>query len=382
MTEWTFTAVPLTPIHVGDGTAWPAEELSIEGTALCRFDPERVMADMAPAARKDYLDLLARGDLHGAQRVLRDAVVRERHVLEKIPVGGGEARDIDDGLGDRARRTTVRGFVRSGGRPYLPGSSIKGAIRTAVVSALAQQFRDRLGTIAPDPPHAPPRDAHRTLEKTALGLEDGDTERDFFRFVHVADAPLPANSTQIERVYNWTPRKRNDMLIYVERLRSAADEGDYPKFEIKLKIDDRHLARVERLAAVSPVGRKVDATHPDPQVVSVWGALNFYVRRWETELRGGNTFRYFADLPGTRDRLDRAWKRLTTGEFAGRKQFRILRVGRFSHFESLSVDEFRLGQRRGARGQVSWVQEGSSRAVVSIGGALIPFGWLALFRNA
>lgn len=53
----------------------------------------------------------------------------------------------------------------------------------------------------------------------------------------------------------------------------------------------------------------------------------------------------------------------------------LLRVGRFSHFESASLDKLRQGwQPQGKRA----IREGSTRAVIEQESGRTPFGWLAL----
>ena len=53
-------------------------------------------------------------------------------------------RDVVPDKVERLRRGDVRPFLRSGARPYLPGSSLKGALRTAFLSSLVGPQKDAI----------------------------------------------------------------------------------------------------------------------------------------------------------------------------------------------------------------------------------------------
>ena len=95
------------------------------------------------------------------------------------------------------KRLDLREFIHDGlGRPYLPGSSIKGAIRTAILSALANNMPS-IGT-------------WQTLEKNLFGKEP---QSDIFRFIHVGDALF----SELEDMYAFlivllNERKSQDVL--------------------------------------------------------------------------------------------------------------------------------------------------------------------------
>ena len=88
---------------------------------------------------------------------------------------------IDSYLSSPAQQ--IKEFIRDGfDRPYIPGSSIKGAIRTAVLSSIAQAMNEtdffknvkNKGYITPN-----------TLEAKVFGKNPNN---DVFRYVRVSDA--------------------------------------------------------------------------------------------------------------------------------------------------------------------------------------------------
>jgi CRISPR-associated protein Csm5 len=60
----------------------------------------------------------------------------------------------------------------------------------------------------------------------------------------------------------------------------------------------------------------------------------------------------------------------------------LLRVGRYSHFESLSVDELRQGYNIQARMAISGMGATRTRCVMENGKPPMPFGWLLLILDS
>ena len=96
----------------------------------------------------------------------------------------------------------IKEFIRDGfDRPYIPGSSIKGAIRTAVLSSIAQAMNEtdffknvkNKGDITPN-----------TLEAKVFGKNPNN---DVFRYVRVSDAFATGYRTAVCNMVNINERK-------------------------------------------------------------------------------------------------------------------------------------------------------------------------------
>ena len=96
----------------------------------------------------------------------------------------------------------IKEFIRDGfDRPYIPGSSIKGAIRTAVLSSIAQAMNEtdffenvkNKGYITPN-----------TLEAKVFGKNPNN---DVFRYVRVSDAFVTSCRTAVCNMVNINERK-------------------------------------------------------------------------------------------------------------------------------------------------------------------------------
>ncbi len=378
MTVWHLTAFPLSPIHVGDGATWTLDAFKLDGEALCRFSPAAVLDAMAPEKRAAYIRLLDQGQLKAAQQALRQAV-RSEHIVERIALSSESREELANALDNPRRSGEVHGFIRTAGRPYLPGSSVKGALRTALLSARANEMRPVVeAALERERNQARKSDA---LQTTVLETKPSATEQDPFRFLKVSDAPLPENATRVDRVYNWSGRRgtesRRKIQMHFERLLTVQEDHRIA-FPVEIAVDADFCAAVrarDRQAAKTP-RKPFDAE-------TLWNAANaFYWRRLKAELENS---KFFQNEKGTKRFLMPLLEKPPVG-FAddgppNGSPWLLLRIGRFTHFESKSVDGFRAGWNAQAKRPM---KEGSTRAIVKhadFGGAPIPFGWLLLYRG-
>ncbi len=367
---WNCLAWAVTPVHVGSGEPWTKQNYVVRDGRLCRFEPSAAVTRMHPAKRRDFAAAVDRGDLAAATRLLQEAVPEEL-LLERIPLGPGSGRDLRDAQRDAKRLGEVMPMMRSGGRPFIPGSSIKGAIRTALLNAAVQEKGPR---------HAPGRTDE--LQQWAFAYERGHTEQDPFRFLEVSDAPLPEGATRIDRVINWRPDGKDTatkIQIHVERLLACAD-APAKRFEVTIRIDSGRLAAVSKHDA-----RKAphfDGLAPDRLVAAVnsfsWG-------RWKWEID-----KFFDPWRQALEQLVRVRagdKILESKDLVRHPRIMLLRVGRFTQFESKSVDGIRRGVIRLPKGETKHAAEGSTRNVVFLpprgkretATIPVPMGWMLLF---
>lgn len=380
MTVYRFRATPLTPIHVGNGDTLAPEDYLIEGDHLIQFNRAATLRDMKPETRRQLEERLERNDFQAAQEILRKSV-QLRHHRCRIQIGAESKADLLKAVGNPldpvVRQRAVQGFVRNPltGRPYLPGSALKGAIRTAVVNAFTQKHLPSIKQVV-SPLLENPRDrrnAWKELETEALNFEFRQLQQDPFRLIKVADAELPPDRTRVDKVW---PVKRDGeedtkgIQMHFERLLSRGDGIEDGGFTVELELDEQAIgdARVK-------VGRPLDFETIRRACIS------FYAGRILAERR-----RFFADAqPPERIFGAQGLIKINLDKVLVAKSIQerglLLRVGRFSHFESLSVDGLRQGWNVQARKPI---EEGSSRTLCRCrsttegASVALPFGWLLL----
>jgi CRISPR-associated protein Csm5 len=380
MIVYRFQATPLTPIHVGDGATLAPEDYLIEGDHLIQFNRSATLRDMPPEVRRQLEERLDRNDFQAAQEILRKSVKPPHHRC-RIQIGAESKADLLKAVGNPldpvVRQRAVQGFVRNPltGRPYLPGSALKGAIRTAVVNAFAQKQLPYLKQVVSPllENSRERRNAWKVLETEALNFEFRQLQEDPFRLLKVADAELPTNCTRIDKVWPVKRDGKEDtkgIQMHFERLLSRGDGIEDNQFTVELELDELAAgdARVK-------VGRRLD-------MATLRLACNsFYTGRILAEQR-----RFFTDaqpperLFGAQGLIKINPDKVLVAKSIQESGF-LLRIGRFSHFESLSVDGLRQGWNIQARRPI---EEGSSRTLcrcrsTTDGASMaLPFGWLLL----
>lgn len=392
---WRFLAWPLTPIHIGDGSVLAAEawRLSADGAWLERFDPAAVLRAADPKQREQYLNALDRGELTNAQRMLR-TWVREQHVLERIKLGAAAAKELRPVIENPLRRGDVRPFVRTGARPYIPGSSIKGALRTALLSSLVPAHKADIE--AKKREHRRPNGqiasrASNEVQTLLLTRPESERERrqivpdqDPFRFVEVADVLLPDAATRVDQVINWRPtrlikggKQPAEKMQMIFEVTDSAALGARVALPCTIRIEAGMLRAVQRL---DRSGRKTPSFALDATALA--RAVNaFHWKLWDYELE-----RFYAGEANIEPALRKLIRvktpdgsELGPAELRTRDDVLLLRVGRFGQFESKSLEEVREGWNAQAKTPHS-MREGNTRNLVkpAESAPLWPLGWLLL----
>lgn len=136
---------PLSPIHIGCGEDFEPTNYVIDDGILYGFDPAR--AALPENLGKRLGELGDKADLLGIQRFFRENAAHfTPHADTLIPVASGLAADYRKQVGQVANRESngnrvfnqlfIERASHTNGQPYIPGSSLKGALRTAWIDRL------------------------------------------------------------------------------------------------------------------------------------------------------------------------------------------------------------------------------------------------------
>jgi CRISPR-associated protein Csm5 len=378
---------PITPLHVGSGELIEPYEYVLESRGddtyfLIAIDLPALFADMDHRQREEYDHVIEKGDFPGLRNWLRRTADPARHRRFEIEVMPDAYDELAEHLDNPERLGEIHLFTRDAahGRPYVPGSSIKGAIRTAVTDAAAANANDaaqnELLTIAE---HAGEKGQRHRVQHTqrfeaiALGhaREDrqgrtqADLYRDPFRQLAIPDIPLDRTGCYIDRVqivHRPSQKQHQDtryarsnpegIVIYRDITWSCAD-GEQPQ----------HIgeARMWPHLADPHVMGKNKKTGPNwvPQKLSIeqlCSACNrFYGPRMQDELETFNAAREASAA------LRSGFENLQPNEC-------LIRLGRHTHFECVTVgDPYHRPPPRGF---------GKSRTYADYG--KLPLGWAKL----
>lgn len=134
---------------------------------------------------------------------------------------------------------TIKEYIHDGlGRPYIPGSSIKGAIRTAVLANV-------VSTLLPENivvKNEKDRIDASIMEKRFFGSSPNS---DIFRFLHVGDAIFGSLKTSAITMVNINERKKQSFWDDSKpQTIEVLSLGDETTFEMRLKLDNYRNCRV------------------------------------------------------------------------------------------------------------------------------------------
>ncbi len=136
---------PLSPIHIGCDEDFEPTNYVIDEAILYGFEP--ALARLPENLRNRLGELGDQADLLGIQRFFREhSAYFTVHADTLIPVAKGLAEDYQRQVGKAVQRESSGNRVfnqlfierasHTNGQPYIPGSSFKGALRTAWVDRL------------------------------------------------------------------------------------------------------------------------------------------------------------------------------------------------------------------------------------------------------
>ncbi|GLI34307.1 type III-A CRISPR-associated RAMP protein Csm5 [Desulforhabdus amnigena] len=207
----------LSPVHVGcdevyEPTAFFLDEAS---QTLCPFDPLRFIGGLSEADQKKFSEICQRGTIPSILELYKFVRARGNPdlALHKVSVCSGllenfrktlslpanNVKAIQQDLNNFAIQRTA--FLPASQRPYIPGSAIKGALRTAYLNGRAQK-KGRIRT-------SQGKGAARDLEKSLL--DGGSFDTDPFRLIKVSDFH-PVGEVRTRIIYAVNRKKQPSKL--------------------------------------------------------------------------------------------------------------------------------------------------------------------------
>ena len=212
MTQVRFELTPLTPIHVGSGESLVPFEYVIDGDLLYRFSLDAFMLELPPEAQARFVEVVEESVPATRGFVSSEADVAKRVARFTVDVSAG-ARDLyEPQMAGGEAHPEILSCIRTNDRAYLPGSSLKGALRTALLY------------------HAMDKG---DCEEDAIKLERrvfqyGKVQEDPFRAFKVGDGDMLDTRTrvravgvQVRRELGWSEK----LSVLVETLPGALSDG-------------------------------------------------------------------------------------------------------------------------------------------------------------
>lgn len=349
------TLTTLSPIHIGCDEDYLPTNFVIKDHLLHHLDMA-VLADVLDD--KERRELGASQGIDGIQRFFKSKRERFAQLASHIAGIAGEiAQAYEDQAGQSDNKNQFQ-IARTAYRtidfaPYLPGSSLKGSIRTAWLDGV--NHTKQLERSEKIDERYPPRKLEQKL------MEFENLQDDPFRHLHIADAHHDDDPTPTHILYAISKKKRpsehkaSELKVFLETIPGLLTDA----FNGEIRI------------------------HPNDKSSLTWQQLcdacnAFYRQQLEDEL----------DHAHLGSMLDAEWKQTIKDLLANElkalsdnHQGFLLRVGKHSGAESMTLNGVRTIKILGKKGSPpSYRSETTEKCFASerkqAADGLLPFGWL------
>jgi CRISPR-associated protein Csm5 len=239
----------LTPVHIGDGSELEPLEYVIKDK-FYKVNLEEWLATLSGEKTEEFKRLIGRNyaqttALTALRRFVRDNIDIDidKYTEWSVDVSEAVKGRYEEKFDIPENQLPMSPFIRTANKPYLPGSSIKGAIRTAYLNFLKKgtpSLSERkkadlvegelLRAIVPARDRKPPRFA---------------IDKDPFRAIKIKDIFLPDSSTFFAEVIN---HNKNDNRINPTSIQILSEVtygsliGKPVRFELEISIDKKVLS--------------------------------------------------------------------------------------------------------------------------------------------
>ena len=324
----------LTPVHIGTGEELNPFDFVIKDKMLHLIDLERWLSDNSE--NTDISNAFSNKSFTDLRRFVADNIALEKYARANIPVESDRLiEDYKAALrGSRAENQVLVMPLPRGmkyGKPYIPGSSIKGAIRTAVGSAFV-------------------KDAGITsFDKKYDEKIFGDIKGDRFKNIKISDAPVLESYIVFGREVSVNPEK------------VSPPKGHFEVTKNNTIVRTKFLwVKDFGLPAVQGKKTKVDLN----KLINMMN--DFYIPKYKDEMRKFYERPHLSHVKKELSEVTQRIDNLKSNEV-------LIRVGHFSHIECVTFDEVRKPKTREQKGKpLPW---GTTRTLAN---GKIPFGWAIL----
>ena len=372
MKQYMLKLEPLTVLHIGTGNTVEPHEYTIynknNSLLYLRINYENIFEAIKDEKVKQKLlqVLTTSGDFIRFRSLLQE---KAPQVFEETYIYGSHvtrefAHEFKDKFDDPNNQLAVLETYRPpyAKVPFIPGSSIKGAIRTAILNKYAEKIDPKKAfRVKNEAEIAGRRKVDTNFQQSLLNYKDA--KEDPFRILRITDGKVKGKRAMIVGaafnigIKNGT-RRDSTIPIYMETIRGLLAEGD-AEAEVKISIQNElvHASEKYNHLKKDPHFRKIPAELRMDEIIK--DCNYFFKKVWAQE------FKTFHSINETDSNV---WVDLNEkiSEIGKKSNEFLLRIGRFSHFEAVTVEKFR----RPPKGY------GKSRTVFSYDGDLLPLGWV------
>ena len=364
--HYTLTVEPITCVHIGTGEQLSHLDYKIsrskQGNDLfINFSSNSILKRIAADPKKsaEFERLSSGGDMKALAGFFHENAKNADinyicHCTREFLKIWEENKDKDPLQNGRF----VEQMYRQGMRPVIPGSSLKGSVRTAILNAALEDCYNRNNLRGKK---------DNQIQKELLDFKDA--KNDPFRTLQFGDCVFDGRGTQIVGALKNIKTDRDGEVVEhnTSQILAEAIKGYFLRngTDANLVGEARFALDVD-LAEEKAVSKKIT-------IQDIVNACNyFYWREFKTEYE-----KFYKNACGSEcDAITKLHKELkAVAEDAQKQNEFIIRVGRWSQVEFVTFDEnFRSPKtRRGKDGKP--LPYGKTRTVFNYDGLYLPLGW-------
>lgn len=247
----------LSPIHIGSGqTLYPDNYIiQKENSTYYRISFADYFQKLQVKEREELIQLLEQGDTIKIRNFIHKNYKEKYGYIYKGKISQKVLKDYIDKFSGTNKKNENKTFeieetIKSDFRVYIPGSSIKGAIRTAF---LANEFdpdkkeyfiertpkeelkngRKIKSTTIPLREVENKKKSNKKFLSSLIGLEREEPKVDPFKNLYISDTDIKNDDIRIEEVVRWSKKKGQGSGVYHELLDWERD--NLYTFQILLK---------------------------------------------------------------------------------------------------------------------------------------------------
>ena len=230
MIIYEISITPITPIHIGTGEdlmpfSYTLLKMSPQGQnyKYVRFNDERLVSFMTPDQIERLEALIAKDDFPNLRQTYNEIackiILSHQECIFYLAEITNEILNLWQELEKRSQNSFViqpticSPYTK---KPYIPGSSIKGAIRTAILDPHVQEFAKT---------HKQLKEQDMLSAIECMRDQKYKAQADPLRALKITDAIFPARGSRIVgqlALYNRVKRKSENIAINEEVIKSAA----------------------------------------------------------------------------------------------------------------------------------------------------------------
>jgi CRISPR type III-A/MTUBE-associated RAMP protein Csm5 len=395
MESVTLHITPLSPVHVGIGEDYEPTNYVMEEEALFAFDSDVANRVLTERQRKDLLDMVSKPSRSPKDMIkqVQQFFYEKKQLFvnasnHRIPVSQGVFALYTKRVGKDANPDDINKLAiqRTFFNPYsqhpiIPGSSIKGAIRTALLDKInggkaLQEVEDRRT-------HKWRKENNQELQER---LMQGKFATDPMRLLNVGDASYQTPVLFGSEIRFAVDRKKREVLKDGKPVQSQAEAKNlYQLLECLAALRYRSFGgslTVQDLGNLDARGKTPDKTlRWTIQDIST-ACNDFYLKQFEKELAILKERRYLH--PDWEKLANQVQNGVIKRKLDGGKAF-LLRVGRHSGAESVTLNGVRnikILEGKGADGRQKSSYQPEAKTVWLAAdshdtrGGMLPFGWV------